>query len=379
MLPSIFPLAFGAWSASGALHSSDAIPYFARRYAVACSHCHVLPPKLNSAGEAFLANGYVLANRTSRATLPFAIWLSGRSESLPASGAVAEDVRAYLNRIELVSGGKVVAPWLWYFVEWRPLSQEARGDGTLRDRSGRFEDLFFTAGGTRADLTVGQFRQLGQVDVSRRLSLSEPLVFSSALPGLGAGNARERGLRSFAPAGRSPAVRAAWYQPLGDWRWTTAAAIPLAGEFSIPLSDEAKREASNELEWRAKGLFIESFVRRGLTSIGAHAFYDDRRRHLANAIVTGRHEALYWTAVTGALRTGDVVRGNWSIEAEFVPHRLFGVGARAEDRAGDGAERAYLPYVNVHFPGTTYTIRLTLERRLQRGRNATFVEFGTVF
>ena len=36
-------------------------------------------------------------------------------------------------------------------------------------------------------------------------------------------------------------------------------------------------------------------------------------------------------------------------------------------------------YVNAHFPGTRYTIRLTIERRLQRGRNATLVELGTVF
>jgi hypothetical protein len=50
-----------------------------------------------------------------------------------------------------------------------------------------------------------------------------------------------------------------------------------------------------------------------------------------------------------------------------------------EDQGGDGVEHAIIPYLNAHFPGTRYTIRLTLERRLQRDRNATFLEVGTVF
>ena len=71
--------------------------------------------------------------------------------------------------------------------------------------------------------------------------------------------------------------------------------------------------------------------------------------------------------------------GRWSLEAEYLPHSYVGVGGRAEDRAGDGARIAVLPYVNAHFPGTRYTFRLTVERRLQRDRNATLIELGTVF
>lgn len=114
----------------------------------------------------------------------------------------------YLNRIEVISGGKLVAPWLSYFVEWRPVSEEARSDGTRQARSGRFEDLFVTAASRHAELTVGQFRQLAQVDVSRRLGLSEPLVLSASLADPRSGSPRERPLRAFAPAGRSPSVRA---------------------------------------------------------------------------------------------------------------------------------------------------------------------------
>ena len=359
---------------------ASTIPYFARKYGVACSQCHVAPPKLNTFGEAFIARGYAMPGLTERRTWPFALWVSGRSESLPVPDDVADNLEAYINRVELISGGKVVAPWLSYFVEWRPVSQEARSDGTLRDRAGRFEDLLVTAAGERVELTVGQFRQVAQVDVSRRLGLSEPLVLSASLAGSGGGSARERSLRSFAPAGRSPAMRAAWQQPLSNgWRWTTSVGLPISGEFSIPLNDEARIEASNEIEWRPKGVVVESFVRRGLASVGGHAFYDDSRRYLANAVATGSQSALHWTAMVGGAKTADVLAGRWSLEAEYLPNSYFGVGARAEDRAADAADVAVLPYFNAHFPGTRYTVRLTIERRLQRGRNATLVELGTIF
>ncbi|HUF26973.1 MAG TPA: hypothetical protein VMM18_08355 [Gemmatimonadaceae bacterium] len=362
------------------LAAADAIPHFARKYGVACSRCHVSPPKLNEFGEAFVARGYEMPGLTARPTWPFALWVSGRSESLPLPEGAADDVRAYLNRVEFISGGKVVAPWLSYFIEWRPVSQEARSDGTLRDRSGRFEDLFITASGERVELTLGQFRQIAQVDVSRRLGLSEPLVLSSSLAGSGGGSARERSLRGFSPGGRAPAVRAAWNQPLaGAWRWSTSVGLPVSGELSIPLTREARVEASNEIEWRPKGIVVESFARRGLASFGGHVFVDDSRRYLVQGIVTGSRSSVHWAAIAGVARTGELVAGRWSLETEYLPSPFLGVGGRVEDRAADGANVAVLPYLNAQFPGTRYTIRLTIERRFQRGRNATLVELGTVF
>src|SRR5687767_14796919 len=162
-----------------AAEPTTSIPYFARRYGVTCNYCHVAPPKLNANGEAFVARGYDLPDRQARATWPFAVWLSGRSEALPG----VDPMRSYLNRIEVISGGRIVAPWLSYFVEWRPLSLETRANGSLRDRSGRFEDLFLTATGSRAEVAVGQFRLINQVDVSRRIGLAEPLVLSTSLAG----------------------------------------------------------------------------------------------------------------------------------------------------------------------------------------------------
>lgn len=360
---------------------AEAIPYFARKYGVSCAQCHVAPPKLNSFGEAFIAAGYENPGLTARRTWPFALWISGRSESLAGvPDDVADRLRAYMNRVEVIAGGKAGAPWLTYFVEWRPLSVESRGNGTLRDRSGRFEDLFLTASRGGAELTAGQFRQIGQVDVSRRLGLSEPLLLGGSLAGAPGGSSREVSLRGFAPAGRSPALRASWNAPVaGGWRWTTAAGLPVPGEFSIPLNEEAKVEASNEIEWRPKGALLESFVRRGLSSFGGHVFFDDSDRYLANAIGTGNVRKFYWTGLAGAAKRGGILAGQWSVEGEYVPHSFVNFGGRVENRAADGADIAYLPYINAHFPGTRYTVRLTVERRIQRDRNATFVELGTIF
>ena len=367
---------------TGATRPVDAeIPYFARKYRVACTQCHVAPPKLNAFGESFIANRYAMPELRATGTWPFALWVSGRSDSRP-QGAGEDDVRAYLNRIELISGGRVVAPWLSYFLEWRPLSKEGRNDGTLRDRSGRFEDLFVTATAGQLDLTVGQFRQIAQVDVSRRIGVNEPLVLSTSLPGGGAGSPREVSLRAFSPAGRSPSVRLGWSQPVrGEARWSTSLALPFPGEFSIPLTSEAKTEASNEFEGDPKGVVLESFIRRGLTSAGAHAFVDGDR-YLAQAVTTGTRGELHWAAVAGVARSQGVSRGRWSVEGEYFPRLLdghVGVGGRAEDQGGDATQHAFVPYLNAHFPGSQYTIRLTLERRIQRGRGATFIELGTVF
>ncbi|MCZ6754597.1 MAG: hypothetical protein O7E49_04720 [Gemmatimonadetes bacterium] len=360
--------------------SAERIPYFARRYNVACTQCHVLPPKLNAFGEAFLANGYNLPDFESRKTWPFAVWVSGRTD-LPAFDPGTRDrLTEYLNRVEVISGGPIVAPWLSYFVEWRTLSLSPRSDFSLKDRSGRFEDLFLTLSADKLQVFVGQFRQVQQVDVSRRLSLSEPLLLSSSLTGDGGDTPRQQSLRGFSPAGRSPAIRAGWVQPLGDgWRWTTAAAVPFPGELSIPLTDEARTEASNELALNPKGVVVESFLRRGLTSVGAHVFYDNAGRYLANALTTGNYADFYWTGTVGIAKSAGNLRGRWSAETEYIPIPFIGGGARVEDEFEDGRSATFVPYLNAHFPGTRYTLRLTLEHRFQAGRNATLLELGTLF
>lgn len=359
---------------------AEAIPSFARRYQVACAKCHVVPPKLNEFGEGFAAAGYRSPELEAHPTVPVSLWVSGRAERRPVRGE-QEVIDPYLNRGELISGGQLLRPWLSYFVEWRVLSQESQGDGSLRDRSGRFEDAFVVAApGERLAVTVGQFRLIDQVDVSRRLSLSEPLALSASLPGEGGSTPRRRSLRAFSPSGRSPALRVAWSDRLADgWEWTASAAVPVPGELSIPLNSEARRQASNEIELHAKGVVLEGFVRRGVASYGAHLFYDSADRYLLNTVAAGRRGPLFWTLVAGLDEVAGTSRGRWSIEGEYLPGSVWGIGARLEDRAGDGAEPALLPYATWHppLPRSLRThLAVTLEQRLQEDRDATLLEVG---
>lgn len=361
--------------------SLGAIPQFARKYDVSCTQCHIIPPKLNAFGEAFVARGYQAPELTPRKTWPLAVWVTARGESRPVTGRGRDEIDPYVNRVEIISGGRLIHPRLSYFVEWRAVSQETRSDGTLRNRSGRFEDLFLNAALTdNLDLTVGQFRQVAQVDISRRLSLSEPLVLSASLPGEGGSTPRERSLRGFSPAGRSPSLRLTWHRDLsGGWRWTTAAALPLPGEFSIPLTSEAEEEASHEIEVDPKGIFVESFVRRDLVSIGAHVFYDDSERYLVQALATGEWRDFHGTVMAGVARSRGRERGRWSVEGEYLPGTRFGFGLRVEDQAGDGSDAAALPYVVWHVPWKFYRLTVTAEQRIQEGQNATLIEVGFVF
>ncbi|HWL40182.1 MAG TPA: hypothetical protein VNO75_08090 [Gemmatimonadaceae bacterium] len=364
------------------VRTASAIPYFARKYDVTCGTCHVSVPRLNQFGIAFLERGYQMAEtwpRAQRRTIPLAVWASGRWDSRPRTPA-PDYVNAYFNRIELISGGKVVVPWLSYFIEWRAISQERRGDGTVRDRSGRFEDIFVTAAARSFDLTVGQFRAVSQVDVSRRLGINEPASLSTGLAGPPGGTGREASLRSFSPSGRSPGVRLGISSSFANgMRWMTAATIPFSGELSIPINDSARIEASNELELRRKGFFGESYVRSGNITVGAHGFYDHSDRYLVNGVSTLQTGNVFWTGVAGFDKLVDATRGRWSLETEFIPHLNLGIGGRVEDRASDGAPVAFLPFINFNFPSTRYIIRLTAERRVQGDRGATFFEFGTVF
>jgi hypothetical protein len=358
----------------------DEIPYFARKYDLDCRACHVSPPKLNAFGEAFVRRNYRLPELEDRArsTFPLAIWLSTRADAPPGGQGTARQLHAYVNRLEVMSGGQVVAPWLSYFVEWRPVSHELRSDGTLRDRSGRFEDIFLTVAWAELEFSVGQFRQVDQIDISRRLGVAEPGYFAAPLPGRGTGSDRELALRAFSLSGRSPGIRGGWIGDLGQgWEWTTHLTIPFPGEFSLPLTSEARREASNELELSPKGLVLESFVRRGLHSYGAHGFVDPRGRYQAGGVVTGMSGPWMWTGALGAVRNRDSVRGRWSIEGEHVLTAHAALGARGEGT--EDTPSTWIAYGNFHFPGSRYTFRLTVEQRLRSGRGTTLIELGAVF
>lgn len=357
-----------------------ATPQFARTYRVDCAVCHSSPPRLNATGLRFIADGYRLDGRERFRTFPLAVWNTVDGERRHS----ADLAKAFPSRVELISAGPVGRTRAAYFAEWRALSQSLGGNGRLLNRSGRFEDLFVrvpTGGGVA--VTAGQFRALMQVDVSLRLSLSEPLVFSSSVPGSArALGTRLTALRAFSASGRQPAVRVEYQRARGASSadgWFAAATLPLAGELTIPMTDAA----SFELEARPKGVFLETFRRSGLTSVGGHGFVGDNNRRFATAVVAHDVGRMALVAGLGAFHAVGVTDTRVTAGGELTIVAGAVAGARLDHRTGQGRDPALLLYGNGHLPfgpeRFRQALRLQLEHRVQPRNHATAIAVSHVF
>jgi hypothetical protein len=362
--------------------SPEATPQFARTYAVQCSHCHSAPPRLNERGLRFLAAGYRMEGSDRTSTIPLAVWNTFDLEWRQS----ADLVKGFPGRVELISAGPIGRTRASYFAEWRALSQSIGGDRHLLNRSGRFEDLFIRTPVTRGGalgVTAGQFRTLTQVDVSQRLSLSEPLAFSSSVPGRRAPDARLTSLRGFSASGRQPAVRVEYQATRADSPangWFAAATLPLTGELTIPFTDAA----SFEFEGRPKGVFLEGYRRSGLTSVGAHAFIGDAGRRVITGVVThsaGPRMALM--AGIGAFRAAGQNDARFSVGTEATLSSHLVAGLRVDHRTRQGRDPAVMLYGNVHLPfGPAMfrqALRLQVEHRIQPANHATAFALSHIF
>jgi hypothetical protein len=329
-----------------------------------------------------VAGGYRFETTERFPTIPLAVWNTVDVE-WQHSGDL---IRGFPSRVELISAGPVGNDGATYFAEWRALSQSVAANGRLLNRSGRFEDLFVrtpVTPGNALSVTAGQFRALAQVDVSLRLSLSEPLIFSSSVPGRPTADSRLTGLRAFSASGRQPALRAEYQLTRGQSPadgWVAAATLPLTGELTIPFTDAA----SFEFEARPKGVFLESYRRRGLTSVGAHGFVGDEGRRFVTGVVThdiGQRLALL--AGIGAFHAAGVTDTRFSIGGEATLSSHLAGGLRVDHRTGQGRDPALLLYGNAHVPfgpsAFRQALRLQIEHRIQPANHTTAVGLSHLF
>jgi hypothetical protein len=311
------------------------------------------------------------------------VWVTGRHEERSAPDLS----KSYLPKVELISGGPIGSLPLSYFLEWRVVSLDLRDDGSLRDRGGRFEDAFVNWEiNDRHTLRVGQFRALNQYDVSLRLSVSEPVLFSASLPGDPASNPRITALRGFSSSGRSPGIEYSLRSIDGPTETDGLfhfVNVPFVGELSLPLSDEARREASFELHGPPKGVFLETFYRRNLNSVGAHAFIGDDRW-----LVTGLGRLHYGDLhATGGVGLEDAAgrssRMRYSLEIEYLPTWFEtvrpGLGFRVEHISNAGRDPAYIPYLVLAGPNTRYTVWLQVEGRVQGDTHGVLIDLSFIF
>ena len=366
------------------VQTTQAVPYFARKYGMSCVTCHVQVPKLNEYGEAFIARNYRLSfdeARPTTATVPFAVWISSRYEKQNSKNVE----EAFLPKVELISGGPIKDTALSYFVEWRIVSRSIAAKDVLKDRGGRFEDIFINLSIGSHTFTVGQYRALRQVDVSRRLSASEPALFSTKLAGDETNNKRLQSLRAFSPSGRSPSISYQLHTVSGDAPadgFFHAVTIPFGGEISLPLSPGAKENASFELEGKPKGVFLESFYRKGLNSVGVHAFIDDDR-WLLQGIGIVKVADVYITGGVGTDEVKNITHTRLSLEGEYITaisERIQSAfGFRVEQVTNAGRDPAFTPYLLLTGPNTSYTFRLTVRYRAQKDNSVFTVDVGTLF
>lgn len=365
-------------------NGASATPQFARTYRVDCAHCHSQPPRLNERGLAFVAGGYRFpdADIQRYRTVPLAVWNTVDSEWRHS----ADIQKTFPSRVELISAGAIGEGGAAYFAEWRALSQSVMSNGRLSNRSGRFEDLFLRMPiGFRGAVaaTIGQFRGLSQVDVSLRLSLSEPLVFSSSLPATTpASRSRLTSLRGFSASGRQPAVRLEYQQgaPRGTADgWFAAVTVPLTGELTIPFTDAA----SFEFEARPKGVLLETYRRWGLTSVGGHAFFGERRR-LGTLVVT--HELARRLALVtgiGRFQSAGSTDTRFSIGGEITVTQAIAAGIRVDHRTAQRLDPIVHIYGNSHIPfgppAFRQALRLQIEQRVQRGNQVSTVALSHIF
>lgn len=339
-----------------------------------CITCHSHVPKLNAFGEQFLSNGYRIPGRSKAPTVPASVWASGLTQNYPND---AERFKSIFNRVELISAGESDNGRISYFAEWRVVSLEFLSDMSVRDRSGRFEDLFATfALGDDLKLQIGQYRALSQIDVSRRLNLAEPIVFSTALPGESHPDPRIQSLRGFSLSGRSPSLRVSAERQ----GWTYAAIVPFPGEFSIPLLDEAKTTASFEFEPDPKGVLLEAFFRDGVNSIGIHSFFGRNERKLVGVAGQGRWKNLWFE---GGIARAEFAGGSewrYSIGFDWIPSDEIAAGMRVDQRQIAGQKAMFLPYISWQRPFGDQSAKVVFEGRLQNGRTPRWLmEIGWMF
>ncbi len=352
--------------------SVEAFPYFARKYDVSCQACHSVVPKLNVTGVAFRERGYRLDRPTFK-TIPFAGGFALRFESRTSEG-ISD---AYLKVVKVGTGGPIGSR-ASFLVKWHAVHRDLDRFGRLVDRSGMFEDLLLNVDVSESTrLTVGQFRVFNQFDGSRQLYASVPLALMMGVEGEDAGDARMRELRGFAPGMRTPAVMITRGPTQGGERsidgWYMHAALPFSGELGVASTERSRSRAV--LEPRPEGLFLETYHRQGLRTMGGAAFVDTDRQLYTGMLSV---DPGLWSSsfvYSQAIQRGEGTR-RLSWWGEYRPSHRSNVGLRIDD-PGSWIEGTL--YGDYQWFTERAMVWLVLQQKLREGGNVSLAQVKLVF
>lgn len=369
--------------------SAQALPQFSRMYQTSCNTCHTVVPRLNLTGMDFLARGYRPApgmRRKKHDTIPVGVWLSGRSDDQISKGKSA----TYFNKAEILLADSVGSNFN-YLAEWRVQDLEAQSNGSLRDRSGRFEDAWMSWQlSNRFTFTLGQYRPLGQIESGRKVSISTPAIFDTSVSGEGSSE-RLRAVDAFSPNTRSPGFTFT-YQSIGGRANDLAmnglfhqVTVPFVGELSAPLNQNARHNASFEFESRIRGVVLETWYRHNYSSVGVHGFIDSNR-YLANVVGQTNRGDFYVTGGLGFSKSqGRAARMTTTLELEYLPtlpdgRFRPGAGLRIDNVSHSNAKPAFVPYLVLATPNTKgFTTLIQLEYFKQANHDRFRVDLSAMF
>ena len=226
-------------------------------------------------------------------------------------------------------------------------------------------------------LTVGQFRVFNQFDGSRQLYASVPLALMMGVEGEDAGDARMRELRGFAPGMRTPAVMITRGPTQGSERsidgWYMHAALPFSGELGVASTERSRSRAV--LEPRPEGLFLETYHRQGLRTMGGAAFVDTDRQLYTGMLSV---DPGLWSSsfvYSQAIQRGEGTR-RLSWWGEYRPSHRSNVGLRIDD-PGSWIEGTL--YGDYQWFTERAMVWLVLQQKLREGGNVSLAQVKLVF
>lgn len=156
-------LAVGLLAVVVLIQTAEAIPAFARKYAMSCTTCHAPYPRLKPYGDEFAGNGFTLKDKDAPRyfvdagdqnlslirELPLAVRLEGYTQFASKPGDRFDFTSPY--NLKLLSGGALAKNISYYFYFFFSERGEVAG---IEDAFIMFNDI----GSSELDIYVGQFQ-----------------------------------------------------------------------------------------------------------------------------------------------------------------------------------------------------------------------------
>jgi len=325
-------------------------PQFARETKLPCSSCHTHVPQLNAFGQKFFANGFKLPKHHEMfKTIPVWVEANAQGTTAPSQGPAVQV--AYDDSV-IGSNGYLDKVDVLYHALYGPVGKdlfELYGIHPVTDHLGLF------AGKT---VVMSQFDP--GLDISGT-SLDAYMGPAGTNP-----NAPPTAMGPFSPGGTTTFVRGIFNTgssplPYADG-WHLAATVPFANEFTDSSGGGGPRA---DLSSKAKGAFVEGYLRQGMNSYGINMFSGADGRRFLGSVAQKTVGPVYLQG--GAAYAEGGLGGKthvYSISADWIPKFDTAFAFRIDSQNGD---LSYVPLVSYIVGGKENALQFQVESAFSRG------------